>query len=220
LTFRRRSASLTRVILARPKLTYSNVVSTLCLFILLGGGAYAAAKLPKNSVGTKQLKKNAVKGPKVKNRSLTKVDIRGPVDSATSAAEAAHAAQADRATTADKLGGLNPSAFQPQKVRVEIHDFGPGDEIDFTPDVTGLSVLVFDLGVPTLFSPEKPGNPSLPGGVDGQRLTIVSLDKNAIFSNQPDLVLGGGGSWSGVSNDTLTLVFADGVWYETGRSVN
>jgi hypothetical protein len=69
----------------RPKLTYANVVSTLCLFILLGGGAYAAVKLPKNSVGTKQLKKgavkaddlgeNAVSSPKVANGSLLKEDF-------------------------------------------------------------------------------------------------------------------------------------------------
>jgi hypothetical protein len=46
---------------ARTKLTYSNVVSTLCLFLVLGGaGAYAATQLPKNSVGSRQLKKGSV----------------------------------------------------------------------------------------------------------------------------------------------------------------
>jgi hypothetical protein len=45
----------------RSKLTYANVVSTLCLFLLVGGSAaFAATQLPKNSVGSKQLKKNAV----------------------------------------------------------------------------------------------------------------------------------------------------------------
>ncbi|HEY6730469.1 MAG TPA: collagen-like protein [Solirubrobacterales bacterium] len=44
----------------RSKLTYSNVVSTLCLFIVLGGVAYAADQLAPNSVGTKQLKNGAV----------------------------------------------------------------------------------------------------------------------------------------------------------------
>ena len=29
----------------RARLTYANVVSTLCLFIVLGGGAYAAATI-------------------------------------------------------------------------------------------------------------------------------------------------------------------------------
>jgi hypothetical protein len=43
------------------KLTYSNVISTLCLVLLLGGGtAYAASQLEKESVGTKQLAKSAV----------------------------------------------------------------------------------------------------------------------------------------------------------------
>lgn len=41
-------------------LTYANVVSTVCLFIVLGGGAYAASQLPKGSVGSAQLKRNAV----------------------------------------------------------------------------------------------------------------------------------------------------------------
>jgi hypothetical protein len=58
------------------KLTYANVISTLCLFLLLGGGAYAALKLPKNSVGTKQIKKNAVNSAKVQNGSLLAEDFK------------------------------------------------------------------------------------------------------------------------------------------------
>jgi hypothetical protein len=51
----------------RPKLTYANVISTLCLFPLLGGGAaFAASHLRKNSVGSKQLKKNSVTTAKIK----------------------------------------------------------------------------------------------------------------------------------------------------------
>ena len=42
-------------------LTYSNVVATLALFLALGGGAYAAVKLPSNSVSTKQIKTGAVR---------------------------------------------------------------------------------------------------------------------------------------------------------------
>lgn len=54
----------------RRRLTYANVISTLCLFMLLGGGAYAATKLPKNSVGAKQIKKGAVNGQKIKKASI------------------------------------------------------------------------------------------------------------------------------------------------------
>jgi hypothetical protein len=43
-----------------PRLTYANVISTLSLFLVLGGGAYAASTLPRNSVGTPQLKAAAV----------------------------------------------------------------------------------------------------------------------------------------------------------------
>jgi hypothetical protein len=53
------------------KLTYSNVISTLCLVLLVGGGtAYAAkAMLPKNSVGPKQLIKGAVTPAKLSKAS-------------------------------------------------------------------------------------------------------------------------------------------------------
>jgi hypothetical protein len=46
----------------RRNLTYSNVISTLCLVLLVGGGtAYAATEvLPKDSVGSKQIREEAV----------------------------------------------------------------------------------------------------------------------------------------------------------------
>ncbi len=44
----------------KGKITFANVVASLALFVALGGGAYAATQLPKNSVGTKQLQKLAV----------------------------------------------------------------------------------------------------------------------------------------------------------------
>ncbi|HEX5713249.1 MAG TPA: hypothetical protein VFX85_08055, partial [Solirubrobacterales bacterium] len=54
----------------RSKLTYANVISTLCLFLVLGGGAAVAAGLAPNSVGTTQLKNAAVTGPKIKRASI------------------------------------------------------------------------------------------------------------------------------------------------------
>jgi hypothetical protein len=50
----------------RPHLSYANVMATVAVFIALGGGSYAAIKLPANSVGTKQLKKTAVTLKKIK----------------------------------------------------------------------------------------------------------------------------------------------------------
>jgi hypothetical protein len=60
----------------RAHLSYANVMATVAVFIALGGGAYAAGVLPVNSVGTKQLKKNAVTSAKVKDRSLTAKDFK------------------------------------------------------------------------------------------------------------------------------------------------
>jgi hypothetical protein len=56
----------------RKHATYANVVSSICLFLLVGGGAaVAASHLGKNSVGPNQLKKSAVKTAKLKNRAVT-----------------------------------------------------------------------------------------------------------------------------------------------------
>jgi hypothetical protein len=86
----------------RSKLTYANVMSTIAVFLLLGGGAaFAASKLAKNSVGTKQIKKNAVTTAKIKKGAVTGAKIElssvGTVPSAT------HAGTAGNAQT---LGGL------------------------------------------------------------------------------------------------------------------
>jgi hypothetical protein len=53
-----------------PKLSYSNVIATIALFIALGGAAIAAG-LPKNSVGAKQLKRGAVTAAKLKKAAVT-----------------------------------------------------------------------------------------------------------------------------------------------------
>jgi hypothetical protein len=60
----------------RSRLTYANVIATLALFIALGGGAYAALKLPKNSVGSAQIKTGAVNSSKVQNGSLLPLDFK------------------------------------------------------------------------------------------------------------------------------------------------
>ena len=53
------------------------VIACIALRVALGGTSVAAIQaLPKNSVGTKQLKKNAVVSAKVKNRSLLAVDFK------------------------------------------------------------------------------------------------------------------------------------------------
>ena len=92
------------------KLTYANVVATIALIAGLSGGtlgAYAALRVPRNSVGTRQLQaksvtngklaNNAVTAAKVAPESLTGANINlsalGTVPQAANAANAAEAAK-------------------------------------------------------------------------------------------------------------------------------
>ena len=80
----------------RKRLTYANVMSSIAVFLVLGGGAaFAAGKLAKNSVGTKQLKNNAVTTKKIKNDAVTGAKVKesslGTVPSATNATNAGNA---------------------------------------------------------------------------------------------------------------------------------
>jgi hypothetical protein len=61
----------------RERLTYANVMSTIAVFLVLGGGAaFAAGQLAKNSVGSKQLKNNAVTTAKIKKGAVTGAKVK------------------------------------------------------------------------------------------------------------------------------------------------
>jgi hypothetical protein len=90
----------------RKRLTYANVMSSIAVFLVLGGAAFAATKLPKNSVGTKQLKKNAVTTQKIKKGAVTGAKVK-----VSSLPKVPSATNADHASNADTVGGLSASAF-------------------------------------------------------------------------------------------------------------
>jgi hypothetical protein len=94
----------------RKRLTYANVMSSIAVFLVLGGAAYAAhkvgsneikgnaittGKIKKEAVTSTKIKNNAVTGVKVKDGSLTGSDINastiGTVPNATNATNAANA---------------------------------------------------------------------------------------------------------------------------------
>ena len=73
----------------RGHLSFANVTSLLALVFAMGGTSYALT-LPKNSVGSKQIRKNAVTGAKVKARTLRASDFaRGQLPSGPSGAPGA-----------------------------------------------------------------------------------------------------------------------------------
>ncbi len=59
----------------RAKLTYANVMSSLALFLVLGGVSWAAVKIPRNAVGAKQIKTGAVGSEEVADKSLLPADL-------------------------------------------------------------------------------------------------------------------------------------------------
>lgn len=56
-------------------LTYGNVMSSIALFLAVGGVSWAATALPPNSVGSAQIKSRAITGAKVADRSLAAADF-------------------------------------------------------------------------------------------------------------------------------------------------
>ena len=119
---------------ARSKLTYANVVASLALFLALGGISYAAIEIPKNSVGSKQLKANAVTGAKVKDGTLRKADFApGDLPAGTSGRDGANGRDgrdgaagargtdgADAADAPDPSNLLDPRNYLPATERAEI----------------------------------------------------------------------------------------------------
>lgn len=128
------------------KLSYANVVATLALVLAVGGGAAAIAfSLPKNSVHSKQIAKEAVKtsdiakdavtGDKVKESTLGKVPSAAFADAAGSAAsakDAAHAAVADalaaqgggQVTPANLVQAQNTTGPFNETLKLEVKGFG------------------------------------------------------------------------------------------------
>ena len=99
--------------LPRPRLTYANVVSSLALFVALGGVSYAATSLPGGSVGPKQIRAEAVSTAKLADGAVTygklakgvrawiaRVGGAPTVTTTTTPESVKHAETADRATTA------------------------------------------------------------------------------------------------------------------------
>ncbi len=60
----------------RNRLSYANVMATVAVFLALGGGAYAAIKLPKDSVTSKQIKNKSVKGKDLAGKAVKSAKIK------------------------------------------------------------------------------------------------------------------------------------------------
>src|SRR4051812_21761868 len=86
----------------KDKLTYANVTATIALFVALGGTSYAALRLPRNSVGSAQIRTGAVHSSEVRDRSLRLRDIAVAARSALSGRQGPAGPQGPPGTAATK----------------------------------------------------------------------------------------------------------------------
>src|SRR3954447_12903734 len=92
----------------RKQLSYANVMATLAVFMVLGGGAYAATKLPKNSVTTIQVKDRSLLGKDFKSGQLPKGQKGATGDAGLPGAKGAPGAPgANGANGKDGTNGIN-----------------------------------------------------------------------------------------------------------------
>jgi hypothetical protein len=130
--------------LARLRPSPAMIVALIALFVALGGSTYAAIKLPKGSVGSKQLRKNAVTSKKIKNGQVKGADIAsGAVtgakikDGSLGGGDVAESAlgKVPAAGNADTLGGLPAGAFAREGVfrQIPLRTLGRGTSDGETP---------------------------------------------------------------------------------------
>jgi hypothetical protein len=84
----------------RQRLTYANVMSTVAVFVALGGSSYAALRIDSGDIAN-----NSVRGVDVRNRTLSERDLKRNTLGGRSIKES-RLGKVPRASNADRIGGL------------------------------------------------------------------------------------------------------------------
>ena len=146
----------------RKRITYANVMSSIAVFLVLGGGAgYAAKKIgsneiKSNSITTGKIKKEAVTTSKIKTGSISTDKIAndavtGDKVKESTLSQVPSAASATSATNAASLGGKPASEYTVRyfaRVKGEgavptLAAGSPGVSVDSTRPFTGAARVIF-----------------------------------------------------------------------------
>jgi hypothetical protein len=185
----------------RRHLTYANVTATLALFLALGGAAYAATQLPKNSVGTKQLRNGAVTAAKIAKKTRKQLQgSRGPAGPQGPQGKAGKAGPKGAAGAKGAQGPTGKAGEDGTGPAIETVN-KPASPVPFT---SALQVVAEPLAAGSYATAAQvvikggPGEPStvtcvLTGGGEA-RATVSSLNDFATLSLAANRGLGGAGS--------------------------
>jgi hypothetical protein len=133
---------------SRRQLSYANVMATAAVFIALGGGAYAATALPRDSVGPTQLRAHAVTSSALAARAVTtgKIDrravtmsrlsrrVRARLDRRAAASPGAQGPKGDTGAT----GPAGIDALGARRIAFDAAPGAPGAEPTTVLDMPGL----------------------------------------------------------------------------------
>lgn len=144
-------------------LTYANVVATLALLSSLGGASYAAITLPKNSVGTKQLRANAV--------TLGKLDF--PLGSVGVVDNNAEDLVKGACNSPLKRGEVAPPCTPPI-----LGSSTPGREVHITVRATGGLLVSAIAGLRNGGAPQTTADVTLAIIVDGRSVTQAKVESS------------------------------------------
>lgn len=152
----------------RARITYANVMSSIAVFLVLGGAtAFAAGHLGKNTVGTKQLKKNSVTTAKLKKNAVTTAKIKngavtgakvnlatlGTVPSATDATNAANVSTVKTfsagANNKEMVSLVKTPNFELMGICDPNSEFSPPG-VQFT--LTGTAFVIYNRGAAPAFA--------------------------------------------------------------------
>jgi hypothetical protein len=207
----------------RKRITYANVMSSIAVFLVLGGAsAYAAKKIGSNeikgnSITTGKIKKEAVSASKIKKNAITTAKI---ADGAVTGAKlnlgsvgtvpnAAHANSADNANNANTVGG--------QSVNKIFRTLTEGQTGVSIATIAGFTVIascnVNDADI-EITPPNGPGSVLDAGGVvSGTDETTFDYESNSPGEtsgiNVDELSSGGGDATYG--NASVTLATSGGT---------
>jgi len=159
------------------------VIAVIALFVSMSGTTYAVTKLPRNSVGSSQLRPGAVRSSDIKNGAVTARKLAKGLrpGQGVSVQAPGRVPYADRAGSADTLDGRDSSDFLARDRIVDVPRFSLGD---------GQQRQVYQRGPFTLTATCDLNVTTLSGVIDSADILVSTTQDHSVmdgFALNPDL---------------------------------